>query len=430
MISRRNVLALARVAGVAGIAGCGKNDGMQGSISLIRSELDRAPEQVAARAGVVAAVSAFGADLFTAVAASEQANLVCSPYSVAVALGMTVQGARGSTARQILDVLHSDQAAELAAGLNSIDLALAGRSGPVPGSADEEKRRRVELASANSLWGQREVSWARSFLDVLAKDFGTGMRAVDYAEAEAARSAINAWVSKQTHDRIKELVPAEVLTADTRLVLANALYFKAPWQKKFASSATREAPFHRLDSSTVDAKLMTGTGTRFTAGPGWVAVGLPYAREQLAMTVVVPDTGRFDEVQKAVTGRWLTGLLTALEPTPVEVRLPRWTSRSRLPLTDTLAELGMPTAFTDAADFTGMATQLRLKLKAVLHEGFIAVDEEGTEAAAATGVVAHPTSLVVPRQTVVADRPFLYVIHDVSTRTPLFLGRVLDPTAT
>jgi serine protease inhibitor len=394
-------------------------------MSLIRSELHRSPERAAARAAAVAAVSAFSADLFTAVAASEQSNVVCSPYSVAVALGMTVQGARGTTARQILDVLHCDQAAELAAGLNSIDLALADRSGALPG----DDGRRVELASANSLWGQRELVWERPFLDVLAKDFGTGMRVVDYAERAAASSAINAWVSRQTHDRIRDLVPAEALSVDTRLVLANALYFKAPWQTPFRASATQEAPFHRLDSSTVDAELMSGTGARFGAGPGWVAVDLPYAREQLAMAVVVPDTGRFLAVRDAVTGQWLTDLLTTLASTPVQVRLPRWTSRSNLPLADTLAELGMPTAFTDAADFTGMTTQLPLELDAVLHQGFIAVDEEGTEAAAATAVVAQTTSMVVPRETVVADRPFLYVIHDLPTRTPLFLGQVLDPTA-
>jgi serine protease inhibitor len=428
MISRRNVLALAGVAGVAGLAGCGNGLGSEGTMSLIRSELTRAPERATARAAAVAAVSAFSAEVFAAVTGSSAANLVCSPYSVAVALGMAVQGAHGATARQILHVLHGDQSAALADGLNSIDLTLAGRSGAVPGTDDKDKR--VELTFASSLWGQRDVSWSRPFLDVLAKDFGTGMRVVDYAEAEAARSAINAWVSQQTRGRIKKLVPAGVLSVDTHLVLANALYFKAPWQTPFKIRRTREAPFHRLDSSTADAKLMTGVGTRYARGPGWVAVDLPYARRQLAMTVVVPDTGQFTAVQAGVTGDWLTDLLTALEPAPIEVSLPRWTSRSQLDLKDALADLGMPLAFADGADFTRMSAQVSLKLSAVLHEGFIAVDEAGTEAAAATGVVAETTSLFIPGRSVVADRPFLYVIHDVPTRTPLFLGRVLDPTAT
>jgi serine protease inhibitor len=399
-------------------------------MDLISSDLPRTAE-VPAAGTAAAAVSAFSAGLFSQLAQSSATNLICSPYSVALALGMTVQGAKGDTAKQILDVLHSDDAAALADGLNALDLTLAARSAPVPGPSGS-KPERIELASANSLWGQRDLVWQKPFLDVLARDFGTGMRVVDYAtSAEAARSAINTWVSRQTHTRIPQLVPSGALTADTQLTLVNALYFRAPWQTPFEPGRTVKAPFHRLDGSTVDAELMNAQSLgRFASGPGWVAVDLPYARGELAMAVVVPETGRFAEIEKSLTGARLTALLTGFRRAPVRVGLPRWTARTQSELQKALTELGMPLPFTDGADFSGMTAQESLMISAVLHEGFIAVDEAGTEAAAATAVIMRTSAgLAATPQSVVADRPFLYVIHDIPTGTPLFIGRVLDPTA-
>jgi serine protease inhibitor len=399
-------------------------------VELISSDLPRASAEGTATQAAVSAISAFSAELFAAVAGSSKANLICSPYSVAVALGMTVQGARGTTARQILDVLHADAAPELAGGLNAVDLALSTRSGTVPG-VNGGKDDRVELSAANSLWGQGGLQWQQPFLDVLARDFGTGMRVVDYGAAEAARVTINAWVSRQTRTRIPELVPNGVIDADTRLTLVNALYFKAPWLTPFETDQTRTAPFHRLDGSTVSTDLMnTSAISRYTSGPGWAAVDLPYALDKLALAVVVPDIGRFAEVEKSLTGDWLTKLLSGFQPVPVQIGLPRWKVRSQIELGDGLAGLGMPVAFTDAADFSGMTTQERLEIAAVVHEGYIAVDEAGTEAAAATAVVMRAASgMVAPPRSVIADRPFIYVIHDLPTGATLFVGRVLDPTA-
>ncbi|HST82075.1 MAG TPA: serpin family protein [Kineosporiaceae bacterium] len=389
---------------------------------LIGSDLPRAAGTSAARAA--AAVSAFSAELFTAVAPSSADNLVCSPYSVAVALGMVVQGARGATAAQILDVLHSDDAQALADGLNAIDSVLTADSGSARNSTE------IELASGNSLWGQHGVRWEQPFLDALARDFGTGVRVVDYRQTAAARSAINDWVAQQTRRRIPELVPPGALTLDTRLTLVNAIFLKAPWQKPFPREGTRDAPFHLLDGTTVSSQLMDGTvGTRFASGPGWEAVDLPYAGAELAMAVVVPQAGRFAEVERSVSGEWLSALLAGLRPGPVRVRLPRWTSRARFDLAGVLSGMGMPIAFTGDADFAGMAAEETLRISAVLHEGFIAVDEEGTEAAAATAVMMRTLSVAAQPRSVVADRPFLYLIHDLRTHTPLFVGRVLDPTA-
>jgi len=434
MISRRALLSLAGLAplGVLTMSSCSP---AQTAAGLVRSDLARAAADGGAGRAAVAHLAAFSADVYRAVAAAEKGNLVCSPYSMVSALGMTAQGARGRTLTEMLTVLHADgttpeDAGRLARGLNAVDQALAARSGTATGG--DGKPTEVVLASANSLWGQRDAVWEKAFLDILATQFGTGVRQVDYRGApEKARSTINDWVSEQTRTRIPDLIPAGVIDELTRLTLVNAIYLKASWQTAFLKELTRPTPFTRLDGSTVSADLMSdAVPAGFTTGPGWVAADLPYADGRLAMAVVVPDAGRFAEVEQAMDGAWLTALLSGFTPNRVRVGLPRWTTRSQLELSAVLSSLGMPTAFTEDADFTGMTTQEKLLIDAVIHEGFVAVDEAGTEAAAATAVVMRTTSAPGDAATVIADRPFLYVIHDnadPALRTPLFVGRVLDP---
>jgi serpin B len=405
---------------------------MSSSMSLVRADLPRAVASASARSAASSALAAFSADLFGSVTGSGAANVVCSPYSVAMALGMTVQGARGTTARQMLEVLHARDAATLAGGLNAVDQALAARSGPVPDPARPGRTEQLVLTTANSLWGQRGEPWRQAFLDVLARDFGTGVRQVDYRQAEAARAAINTWVSQRTQARIPHLIPPGLLDAGTRMTLVNAVYLKASWAAEFDPQLTGKAPFHRLDGSSVTVDLMSGdsTGQRYATGPGWSAACLPYAKGQLAMTVVVPEAGRFAEVRAALAGDGLARLLAGLRTGPVHVGLPKWTTRTQVDLTGALGALGMPAAFGAAADFSGMTTADALTLAAVVHEGFIKVDEAGTEAAAASAAVAEVMSLAAPPpRRVLADRPFLYVVHDLPTGTPLFVGQVVDPTA-
>lgn len=427
---------------VPSLIGCsGATNGPSGTTvhaDLVRSDLSRDPADAADVEAAYAAVSAFTAEVYRTLAATQRGNLVCSPFSVAMALGMTVQGARGATAGELLAALHGPAGTPLEASravarrLNALDVALAARAGTVKladGSTGE-----VALSSANSLWGQRDLVWEKEFLDLLARNFGTGMHQVDYRTAtEQARTAINGWVSEQTRERIPELIARGVLDADSRLTLVNALYLKAPWQIPFQKEATRPAPFTRLDSSTVQAPQMTATiAAGYAAGPGWVAARLPYADGRLAMTVVLPDAGRFAAIEKQLDGAWLAAVHPAMQQTQVQVGLPRWTTRSQASLRDVLEQLGIRQAFTDAADFSGMTTQERLQISAVVHEAFVAVDEAGTEAAAATAVVMRVTGAPVDPARLIADRPFLYLIHDNAAGavpTPLFIGRVLDPTA-
>ena len=439
-MTRRDALRLGLIAAMASpfaAAGCGdgrgSGDGVPGTateLELVKSDLARSAGQPEAIPEVVAALHGLAGGLYGRLAA-EPGNLVLSPYSVAVALGMTWAGAGGRTAAEMRRVLRVTGDARFHGGLNALTAHVDGLAGP----QDRADGSRAELAlgGANQLYGQRGVGWERDFLDLLAREYAAGLREVDYENAhEEAREQINDWVGGRTQGRIPELIPAGVLDPLTRLVLVNALYLKAPWEIPFEKSLSESMPFQRGDGSSVDVDTMVQPmlETTLTQGDGWRAAQLPYAGRTLAMTLVLPDPGRMRQVEAAVTTGGLADVLSAGRAAMLEVRLPKWTFRTQTPLTDVLQELGMRTAFdSDRADFLPMTEEdLDLYVSAVLHEGFIAVDEQGTEAAAATAVVVRDESAPVSEPFHV-DRPFLFAIHDVEHGIPLFLGKVDDPQA-
>jgi serpin B len=429
----RAALALTGAAGATSLlAACGADrsgtTARGGGAGYLVADVDRRPGSAPAGREVATVVSALGLDVHRRVVPSA-GNVVTSPWSVVVALAMTRAGARGSTARE-MDRVLGVVPASLGPGVDWLDRhlgALAGTHENVAG-----KKGTVALASANSVWAQRGVRWQAPFLAALARDYGAGLRVVDFgADPGGARRAINAWVSRQTHDRIADLIPDGTLDDLTRLVLVNALWLRAPWHQPFDKSATTSADFLRPDGSRVRARLMSAMldDAGYADGNGWQAATIPYAGRRLAMTIVVPRDGTaIAEVEARLAGGGLARLLAAVRPGPVRVELPRWSFRSAVNLKPVLAALGMPTAFTEAADFSGMTTQERLLIAAVVQQTFVDVDEEGTEAAAATAVVMRATSAVADPDVVRADRAFLFVVHDVATGTPLFLGRVGDPT--
>jgi serpin B len=355
---------------------------------------------------------------------------VFSPYSVAIALAMTRNGARGRTAEEMDAVLHAPPLDRFNSGLNALTRLVESRAGSVR-RADRSKAT-ITLDVANSLWGQHDTSWERPFLDVLKREYGAGLRVVDYrADAEAARRAINAWTADRTADKIPELLASGTLDYLTRLVLVNAIYLKAPWECPFVEGLTRPVPFRVAGGGTVASRGMSGAEGRisYATGPGWRAARLPYAGGHLAMTVVLPDGPSLAALERALDGAGLDRMLAPFPTDPVvDVVLPKWRFRLAAPLNDHLRALGMRDAFDTAADLSAMTTSERLFISLVQHETFIAVDEEGTEAAAATAVVARVTSAGPTPVPFVVDRPFLFLIHDVQSRTPLFLGRVDDPT--
>jgi serpin B len=427
MLTRRQTLQTVGALGLAapvlsacGDASSGPPHADAAGIRLVSADVPRSAGDPAAVPGVVASMASFTRDLWDAVGETD-ANLALSPYSIAVALAMTANGARGDTANRMRDVLHVDSLAAYNTGMAALTQELAALAGPVEVAG---KPSEIDLSPANQLFGDASVQWQRAFLTVLAKQYGAGMRTVDFGAPEAARALVNRWTAQQTHDRIPEILPEGTIDGLTRLVLVNALYFKAPWAVPLEKTTTSAAPFHRFDGTTVQAQLMSvDKGATYVAGRHFRGGRIPYAGGTLAMTVALPtgpEAAALDELLgSGLAGEGQSGL---------ELRMPRWTYRVATDLKDPLKALGMGVCFGDEADFTGMTTEVDLAITDVLHQTYVAVDEAGTEAAAATAVVMGETSLQVPQHTLVLDRPFLYVVHDVEHGTPLFVGRVSDPS--
>ena len=443
MLNRRQVLrglawagagaALAPAAACGrGSAGDARGGSPEATSGLATSPVSRAAGDPTTRDVAVRGVQAFTGDLFGRLLQAP-GNLVCSPYSVALTLAMTRNGARGQTAREMDHVLHSPSLEQLDDGLSSLTQLVQSRAG---------SRRRADgstasivLDVASSLWGQRDTVWQQSFLQSLSRGFGAGIHLVDYkADAERSRLLVNQWTSQRTHGKISQLVPTGVLNDMTRLVLINAIYLKAPWEQPFGVTQTSRQPFTRADGTRVEVDMMAADlrQGQVASGPGWQAARLPYAGRQLAMALILRDPGPTDHLRDLLDGPALSRLLSSFRPVPaLRLQVPRWRFRTQTGLRAPLSALGMKSAFDErTADLSAMTTQERLFVSAVVHGAMVAVDEAGTEAAAATAVVAEATSAMLPSVVLTADRPFYFVIHDIGTKTPLFVGRVSDPTAT
>lgn len=429
------LLGLATLAalGSGGLAACGSDRRTAGTDDLVRSvkaDVARAPGDPAAAGRLVEALGTTGSELYGILAAQTPGNLAISPYSVMAALALTLNGAAGETRSQLAALFGGADDAVVNGGLNAVTQQVEAESGPRTKADGTETE--VVLDAANALFGQQDLTFGRPFLDTLAREYGAGLQTVDYvSDPETARESVNAWTAEQTRDKIPQILPEGSVDGDTRLVLVNTLYLKAPWERPFEPAATTTEPFTLLDGSRVDVDLMRSYGPIADAAvvaDGWQGVRLLYAGGGLAMTVVLPDEGRFAEVEADLVAHGVSTYLDALAPAQASVSLPRWTFRTQAPLVAALTALGVVAAFDPAqADFSAITTEEDLHLSAVVHEVFIAVDEDGTEAAAATAVVAGTTSAPVLDLELVADRPFLFVIHDVALGTPLFLGRVVDP---
>jgi serpin B len=345
---------------------------------------------------------------------------------------MTYAGANGETAVEMAKVLHFTlQGDALHQSFNGLDALLESRSWQ--GKTEEGKDEGVLVKTANSLWGQNDLTFEQLFLDTLAKDYGAGMRLVDYkTAAEDARKTINAWVAGQTENKIEELVPAGALDALTRLVLVNAVYLDATWASQFDKDATHDGSFTTVAGASVTTRMMSQSASfAYGKGDGWQAVELPYSRDELAMLLIVPDQGRFADVEAqlatGLVGQAADALANAGE---VDLTMPKFEFRTQSALADALKSLGMQKAFDGmTADFSGMTKQEALCISDVIHEAYIAVDEEGTEAAAATAVIMRETAMPMEPVRLTIDRPFLFALRDTDTGAVLFLGRVTDPTA-
>jgi serpin B len=353
-------------------------------------------------------------------------NFFYSPHSVSIALAMTWAGARGDTEAEMASALHFSLGQErLHPAFNALDLALASRGRDAQNKDGEPFALRV----VNALWGQQDHPFRSEFLDELALNYGAGVRLLDFVhEPEPSRIAINDWVAHQTEDRIRDLIAEGSITPDTRLVLTNAIYFNAAWATKFEPELTRPAPFQLADGTSVTVPTMSGElPAGYAAGADWQAVELPYDGGEVSMVIVVPEVGQLEAVEGGLDASELRGIVAGLQRKLVSVSLPKFEFTSAFSLVEALQALGMREAFSSKANLSGIDGTRDLSISDVIHKAFVAVDESGTEAAAATAVVVGTTSAPGPDLTLVIDRPFLIFIRDIQTGAILFAGRVVDP---
>lgn len=366
----------------------------------------------------------FAFDLYQSLQ-TQDGNLIYSPYSISLALAMTYAGARGETEAQMSQTLHFLPQDQIHPAFNALDLQLAER-----GKAPSKDETPLQLNVVNAVWAEQTYPFLQSFLDTIALNYGAGIRLTDFInQYEAARKEINGWVSDQTQDKIKDLLPPGVLSPDTRMALVNAIYFKADWLAPFDAESTYEAPFHLLDGSEVSVPTMNqDTFLPYASGDGWQAIELAYQGQTAAMAIIVPDAGRFEEIESSLDYGTAADILTSLQPTSVALALPKFQFEGEFGLNDQLIALGMKDAFDpNAANFSGMTERNDLYISAVIHKAFVAVDEKGTEAAAATAVIMDLASAPMPGVTLTVDRPFIFFIRDIPTGQILFIGRVLNP---
>lgn len=380
--------------------------------------------------------SAFAFDLYRTLS-SEDGNLFFSPYSISQALAMTYVGARGDTERQMADTLHFTLPQDaLHPAFNSLYLDLDSRGGG-KGNNDPSAFR---LNIANSLWAQYDYLFLDEFLEVVAKNYGAGVIPLDFrGEPEKSRLRINEWVAGETGDRIRDLIPPGLFEDQPPvLALVNAIYFNAGWTRPFTELPT-PMPFHLLGGGEVAVPVMKRTDkTDYASGDGYQVVDLDYKFSDMSMTILLPDAGNFEAFESSLDDELMGRIFEDLETRGVELTMPKFEFSSTFALADTLRTMGMPDAFDErSADFSGMDGRSCaagdipcLAVSKVIHKAFVLVDEEGTEAAAATAVLVFPVSAAPgPPIELTIDRPFVFLIRDKATGTILFVGRVLDPSS-
>jgi serpin B len=390
---------------------------------------------------VASSDDAFGADLYQRLPAA--GNLVFSPSSIAIALRLVLLGARGETAAQIAAALHLGRPDQAGPELRTV-LTLLGDLA----TGD------LTLRAPSTVWVQSglplEPGFTAARAAVTDAAATVALRDADFRrDAEQARQEINQVIAEQTAGRISDLLGPGVLDASTSLVLASAVYLKAAWAHPFPAGATHGAPFHPDSGIQVTVPTMRlGARLRYVRGDGFQAVGLPYAGSRLGLLIVLPDgppgadPSGADPPGGGQPGGGPPGigpesgglgrLLARLAPRQVSLALPRFRVTSDFALRPLLAALGMPLAFSPDADFSGITTAQRLRIDEVAHKAYIDVNEEGTEAAAATAVIMKASARFMntePPVEMIVDRPFLFAITDTESGLPLFLGRVTDPTA-
>lgn len=361
---------------------------------------------------------------------NEDENLFFSPYSISIALAMSAAGAAGETKQQIRDALRVTLEGEnFDNALNGIDQELTGYSEVTDG---------ITLRIVNSTWMQSGWQFRFRYLDHLSRYYGAGVNMLDFVGApEPCREIINTWVAEQTNQKIRDLLTPGSITSATVLVLTNAIYFLADWLYTFDPENTAERDFTLIDGNSVRTPIMQLNGSdekvimHYSRKNNARALDFPYKGDRLAMTVLLPDESTFTAFENSLSLETINEMIESFTAESLIVTLPKFEfTYGTESIVDALKSMGMVDAFSSAqADFSGIDGTQSLFISSVLHKAFISVDEEGTEAAAATAVVFDRTSVDPDAVVFNVDRPFIFLIRDKITGTILFMGRILNPAS-
>ena len=353
---------------------------------------------------------------------SEEGNIFFSPFSISTAMAMVYEGAEGKTAKEIKSVF----------GFPKYDNSRRNQYSNLL-SEINKKDKEYALKTANALWAEQDFNFLDKYLTTVEKYYGGKTTNLDFKnEPEASRLIINNWVEDKTNNKIKDLFPEGSIHPLTRLVLTNAIYFKAEWLKQFDVDKTRDKNFRVNPDKSIKVPMMQRTDRKsifnYTQNEDLQILEMPYAGEDLSMLILLPFDDDIEVLENSFTIEKLTEWKKSLRKRRVKIYIPKFKFETKYFLSETLSNLGMPTAFTNSADFSGMTGTKDLKIDKVIHQAFIEVNEEGTEAAAATGVTIMMLSAKPPTPIFKADHPFIFIIQQNETGNILFMGRVNNPT--
>ncbi len=419
MKSIKHILAIVIAVGIT--IGCGaanENGAEKQNIVESIKELAFEKQNKALIASLNLCNNEFAFDLYGKLRA-EKGNLFFSPYSISTAMAMAYAGARGQTNIEMAKAMHFETGTQFHSAFGEIikSINTGGQKG------------KYELITANALWGQKGYEFLKEYIELIKTDYEGNLNQVDFIqETESARNTINAWVEKQTKDKIKDLIARGSLTPMTRLVITNAVYFKGNWARQFEKDSTADAPFNLTDDKNVGVPMMNKTAEfGYAEKEDFQILEMPYVDNELSMFILLPQkTDGVGELEKNLTQQNFAKWSAEMRKQKVIVSMPKFKTTSQFGLADTLKSMGMMEAFTDKADFSGMDGKRDLFISAVIHKAFVEVNEQGTEAAA-TGIMVGATSIGMKIPVFKADRPFVFLIRDNNTGVILFFGRIMNP---
>lgn len=372
---------------------------------------------------IVEANNQFAFDYYLKIKDKESDNIFFSPFSISSAIAMTYEGAKGQTSQEIQNVFHfpkdittiRKQYAQIFNNLN-------------------KKNKKYQLNIANALWAQKDYKFSKEYFDLIERYYSGNVTNLDFiTKPEKSRTTINNWVEDKTNNKIKNLIPSGSINDSTRLILTNAIYFKGNWLDQFDKDLTTDENFYIEKNNTIITKMMQRTDGKFNyyENNDIQILEIPYSEKELSMIIILPKNKDLKSLEKSISTENLQEWKSNLVEQKVDIFIPRFKFETKYLIADDLKQMGMPISFTDNADFSGMTGKKDLKISEVIHQAFVEVNEEGTEAAAATAVVIMEfTSIEQPAHKLPifrADHPFIFLIQENSTENILFMGRVVNP---